>query len=83
GTLIPTPLHEEKSIPADNIKTMLNNIPTYKMLPPFTETQGNCSSGAATFLRKSGAEEKDILACSPRNYGLHHNIKTWDPLVRN
>ncbi|EPJ1264406.1 hypothetical protein ACTEV5_005726, partial [Escherichia coli] len=21
--------------------------------------------------------------CSPRNYGLHHNIKTWDPLVRN
>ncbi|EPI5108434.1 hypothetical protein ACS6WK_005304, partial [Escherichia coli] len=24
-----------------------------------------------------------ILACSPRNYGLHHNIKTWDPLVRN
>ncbi|STK83204.1 T3SS effector EspW [Escherichia coli] len=30
GTLIPTPLHEEKSIPADNIKTMLNNIPTYK-----------------------------------------------------
>ncbi|EHO9952202.1 T3SS effector EspW [Escherichia coli] len=83
GTLIPTPLHEEKSIPAANIKTMLNNIPTYKMLPPFTETQGNCSSGAATFLRKSGAEEKDILACSPRNYGLHHNIKTWDPLVRN
>lgn len=83
GTLIPTPLHEEKSIPADNIKTMLNNIPTYKMLPPFTETQGNCSSGAAMFLRKSGAEEKDILACSPRNYGLHHNIKTWDPLVRN
>lgn len=81
GTLLPCSEPNKGFVPPDILSQIQNKTPTYKMLPPFTPLQGNCSTGAATILRKAGTKEEDILACSPRNYGLHHPMYFWKPIL--
>ncbi len=80
GTLLTCSDPNKGFVPPDILSQIQNKTPTYKMLPPFTPLQGNCSTGAATILRKAGTKEEDILACSPRNYGLHHPMYFWKPV---
>lgn len=71
---------EQRHVDHAILKRVAERTPTYKTIGPFSKMEGNCSTGAATLLRMAEVLENEIMVPSPGVVGLHHEIKTRNPV---